>query len=140
MSAIAETGKKTIHELIQSCQLTQEGFRTAAQVVTSGTLKQLFGLYAEQRSRFVVELSNLAEMLPLGQQRTFDESLRPFGNETELVQNCLAREKGALAAYRRAVTEQTLPTKTRFVVSAQLALLEKVQSRIATIEKREGAV
>jgi hypothetical protein len=139
VSATAETGSKTIHELIQSCQVTQEGFRTAAQGVASDALKQLFGLYAQQRSRFAAELSGLAQSGPASGQGTFGKSAMQFADEAELVRNCLAREKGALAVYRKALMEQTLPTKTRFLVSAQLALLERVHNRIEAIENREGA-
>jgi hypothetical protein len=141
VSATADTGSKTIHELIESCQVTHEGFRTAAaQAVASGALKQLFGLYAQQRSRFAAELSGLADMGPAGSQGTLCESALEFANEAELVRNCLVRERGALAVYRKALTEQTLPTKTRFLVSAQLALLERVHSRIEALGNREGSI
>ena len=46
------------------------------------------------------------------------------------MQNCLDREKLTLALYRKAVASRTLPTRAHFLVSAQLALLEKVHNRI----------
>jgi hypothetical protein len=140
VSATAETGSKTIHELIESCQVTQEGFRTAAQAVASDALKQLFGLYAQQRSRFAAELSGQAELGSGGGQGTLGKCSMQFADEAELVRSCLAREKGAMAVYRKALMEQTLPTKTRFLVSAQLALLERVHNRIEALEHREGAI
>lgn len=141
MSAARTTdaGNKTIQELIESCQVTHHAFRTAAQAVASDSLKQLFGLYAQQRSRFAAELSSLAENLSTSAAlETFPRNAVDFAEEAELVRSCLAQEKDALAVYRKALAERALPTRARFLVSAQLALLERVHDRIESIENRQG--
>jgi hypothetical protein len=131
----------TIRELIESCRATHEGFRSAAQTVASSSLKQLFGLYAQQRSRFAEELSDWAiDSRTTHGGGNLGESAMRFADEAELVRDCLAREKGVLAVYRKALTERTLPTKARFLVSAQLALLERVHNRIEAIEDTREAI
>ncbi len=118
--------------------MTQEGFRSAAQAVASNALKQLFGLYAQQRSRFASELSSLTDNAYSAASDAFDATETEFDPETDPVGTCLARERGALAVYRKALLERSLPTKARFLVSAQLALLERVHHRIEAIDNRGG--
>jgi uncharacterized protein (TIGR02284 family) len=127
---------KTICELIDSCRDTQEAFRYAAETVASSALKRLFGLYAQQRSRFAEELGGFAavDCTAAAQcQASFSIEASHRTDEAGLLSDCLRREESALALYRKALAERTLPTKARFLVSAQLALLERVHNRIESI-------
>jgi len=126
----------TIQELINSCREAQETFRSAAEAAPNSVLRQLFGLYAQQRSRFAEELAGLttAEMAKESRRPV---TFLPFADETELLASCLKLEKSALALYRKALAERVLPTKAHFLVSAQLALLERVHNRIEAL--RPGA-
>jgi hypothetical protein len=130
-----DPGVETIRALIDSCRVTHEAFRFAAEAAANGALKQLFVLYAQQRRRFAAELSGLAhcDLERIHADEASDDSLR-FADETELLRSCLAREKGALDLYRKALLDRKLPTKAHFLVSAQLALLERAHSRIAAME------
>ena len=130
----------TICELINSCREAHEAFRSAAEAAGSSVLKQLFGLYAQQRSRFAEELRGFASAeLGTESQRSGDAEgwgrggTHHYTVEAELLESCLRREKSAMALYRKALAERTLPTKAHFLVSAQLALLERVHYRIETL-------
>jgi hypothetical protein len=126
---------KTICDLIDSCRDTQEGFLWAAEAAADGALKKLFGLYAQQRSRFAQELCPFAAVNRESAERA-GCFLDGHGSTDEagLLDDCLRREKSTLALYRKALEEGSLPTKARFLVAAQLALLERVHSRIESME------
>src|SRR5207248_549611 len=97
---------KTICELIDSCRDTHEGFRWAAESVASSTLKRLFGLYAQQRSRFAEELGGFADnSSPVDREFTLAREPGRQVDETRLLSDCLQREKSALALYRKALAE-----------------------------------
>ncbi len=123
-----------IRELIFACKETQAGFRSAAEAVTSGELKRLFVIYAQQRSRFAEELGGFLgeDVGPNhGVVGVLETLIRT--DETVVLRQCLERERSALAVYQKALNAKSLPTKTRFLVSAQLAFLERVYSRIEGI-------
>src|SRR5947208_668309 len=112
---------KTISELIDSCRDTQEAFRYAAETVANSPLKTLFVLYAQQRSRFAEELGGLAGVDGTARcDHSFSIEKTRRTDEAGLLSDCLKREQSALALYRKALAERTLPTKARFLVSAQL--------------------
>jgi hypothetical protein len=126
---------KTICELIDSCRDTHEVFRYAAETVASSALKRLFELYAQQRSRFAEELGGFApvDWTSARCKTSFSIEANPLTDEAELLSDCLKREQSALTLYRKVLAERTLPTKARFLVSAQLALLERVHGRIESM-------
>jgi hypothetical protein len=136
MTGLDQTGER-IGELINSCRETHEVFRSAAQTAANTALKRLFGIYAQQRSRFAEELGGFAPAGPAGPVRSTanfsDGDSSQDWSERDVLQNCLAREKSTLALYRKVVAERALPTRAHFLVSAQLALLERVHERIEAL-------
>src|SRR3954464_7306863 len=100
---------KTICELIDSCRDTQEAFRYAAETVASSALKRLFGLYAQQRSRFAEELGGFAavDCTAAQCQTSFSIETSHCTDEAGLLSDCLKREESALALYRKALAERT---------------------------------
>lgn len=132
---------KTICDLIESCRDTQEGFLWAAEAAANYGLKRLFGLYAQQQSRFAEELGGWAtadsRSGPRAAATCQDRSGRL--DEAWLLSDCLRRERSALALYRKALEERTLPTKARFLVAAQLALLERVHNRMEAMDPATDA-
>jgi hypothetical protein len=136
-----DPGGETIRALIDSCQATQAAFRCAAEAAGNSVLKQLFGLYAQQRRRFAAELSGLAPVEPERNDSGGDiDDSAEFVDEAELLRSCLAREKGALELYRKALLDRKLPTKAHFLVAAQLTLLERAHNRIAAIGTNEKEI
>jgi len=137
MTAVFDHNSETLRRLISSCWEAHDGFRAAAESLDDSALKRLFGLYAQQRSRFAQELSALdCEPCGAGPARVFLSDVDGFRTENELLRSCLERERSALDLYRRALADRKLPTKARFLVSAQLALLERVHSRIEALSPR----
>src|SRR5688572_30160040 len=51
-----ESGSRVMRDLISSCYEAQERFRSAADSSDDETLKRLFEIYAQQRTRFAQEL------------------------------------------------------------------------------------
>jgi hypothetical protein len=127
MTIALENGTRTILQLIESCRHSQCGFQTAAQVLKDETLKRLFGLYAQQRARFAEELREIVATSDAGRAADFGEGVR---DAEELFEECLARDRSTLEVYRAALAEPILSRRVRFLVGAQLALLEKAHHRI----------
>ena len=129
MTALFDQSSRTIGNLIQSCGDSERSFRDAAHALTDSNLKQLFGLYAQQRERFAIELRGLTILEVRAAALQESSSL----TQRELLSDCLRREIFLIDLYRQAIAGRTLPTRAHFLVSAQLALLEKVHSRIQTL-------
>lgn len=133
MTTLDQTSDQ-ITELINSCRETHETFRSAAQTAASSALKRLFGIYAQQRTRFAEELGGFASRGPVrATHDPFSSDNFPTSSDADVLQTCLAREKSTLALYRKVLAERMLPTRAHFLVSAQLALLERVHDRIEAL-------
>ena len=110
MSAVrTDPSGNTIRELIESCRATHEGFRSAAQTVASSSLKQLFGLYAQQRSRFAEELSDWARAALAAAQRA---ALRKRPKARKAAKpKVLSKVAGKLAAGRKPAAKRPAPKR-----------------------------
>ena len=133
MTATVDYNTKLVGELIRSCYKTQEGFRSAAKTVKDDSLKRLFELYAQQRTRFAAELR---EHLPFDvwseEQELLGEHEGLFkgANRLDSIRECLAMDARTLALYKKALAERALPTRAHFVISSQLALMQRVHDRM----------
>ena len=133
MTTALDQSLTTIQRLIHSCHQTRDYFRDAAEMLEEGTLKTLFGLYAQQRSRVAEELHSLGMSVFSEASGGHFRNSYLAATEPELLEACLQVERTALALYRGALAERSLPTKARFLISAQLALIERVHSRIQAL-------
>ncbi|HTG43302.1 MAG TPA: hypothetical protein VK633_02100 [Verrucomicrobiae bacterium] len=123
-----------MRRLIDSCHEAHEEFRSASEAVDDTVLKRLFALYAQQRTRFAHELLDYASEEPIA-FRSSSPAVNLAGNrsDADLLNLCLEKERSALALYREALADRTIPTKAHFLISAQLALLERVHSRMESL-------
>lgn len=131
----ATTDNKTalLAELISSCYKAREGYRSAASTVSDEALKRLFELYAQQRTRFAEELR---EYLPFEMdQQLCDTGVRSEAATGQMtkenpIEGCLKRDASTLALYRETLARRTLPIRTHFLISSQLALMQGVYDRV----------
>lgn len=131
MLATAEPAKDVVQKLIESCQQTREGFRCAAEAVSSSELKRLFGIYAQQRTRFAEELR---QHLPSADDASFGREAEWETLEaSEALRRCFDADKRALDLYSQALASGGMPTKAHFLVSAQYSLLQRVHERVRGI-------
>jgi hypothetical protein len=140
MTAALDNSLQTISRLIDSCWRSEDSFRGASAAVTNSALKRLFAIYAQQRGRFAEELSSFTPgSVSMTERPMTIPQDQSTATDSELVSACLEREKHNLELYRGVLAERTLPTKARFLVSAQLALLERVYSRIETLHPQTNS-
>ena len=134
----AEGGHQVMRDLISSCYEAQERFRSAAANSGDDTLKRLFEIYAQQWTRFAEELR---EHLPSNNEDVEPES-SPCWSETDSadsVRNCLDTDLKTLQLYREALASRRLPTRTHFLISSQLALLERAHERVSNLLRQPAS-
>src|SRR4051812_30499997 len=132
MSDGVEQTTGVVQRLIESCQEARQGFSLAAEATEDFTLKRLFNIYAQQRSRFAEELRECG-----GYERNHGDaasqlrewSLSARDNDRELLECCLAADEQTLQLYREAMRKH-IPRKAHFLISAQLSLMERVHERM----------
>jgi hypothetical protein len=132
MTVMLDHTSEIMGKLIESCCHAREGFRSAADVVENQDLKRLFGIYAQQRTRFAEELREYFPMElddPAGclQPR---RGLNSRPTTAELLKHCLEVDRQTLIAYELALKERDIPTKAHFLISAQSSLLKRVLERM----------
>jgi Domain of unknown function (DUF2383) len=128
---------KVVSQLISSCYEAQAGYRSAASAVEDDTLRRLFEIYAQQRTRFAEELR---EYLPVSEETDFETGARTqlFGeqrpvSQNEYIRECLEIDSRTLDMYKETLAHRSLPTRAHFLISSQLALLERVHDRMSTM-------
>lgn len=132
MTAVTDQHTILMRELLRSCYKAGASFRSAAEVVSDVATKRLFEIYAQQRVRFAEELRAYTPF-PMDEcDETYDRLNGRAGTDDQL-RNCLKINARVLALYRDALAARALPTRAQFVVSAQLALMEPVQDRMAML-------
>ena len=142
MIAGADQKINLVGQLIHSCYRAQEGYRSAASAVEDNSLRKLFEIYAQQRIRFAEELR---EYLPLEQEKSSDVDASGSTWETDsatsgrdTIRTCLEIDSRTLELYKEALAFRALPTRAQFLVSAQLALLERVHDRMNLMLHESG--
>ena len=133
MTAAIDNKTRLVSLLIHSCQRAQEGFRSAAGAVEDESLRKLFQIYAQQRTRFAEELR---QYLPLEvecseTERAVERSRERNGvTERDSIRECMEIDSTTVALYKEALAQRALPTRAHFLISSQLALMERVQDRM----------
>jgi hypothetical protein len=126
---------EVVSDLIHSCYLAQNGYRSAASVVADDSLKRLFELYAQQRRRFAEELREYLppqgkdSVTPKNGARADNDERKP--SDQGSLHECLEIDARNLALYREALSHRALPTRAQLVIAAQLALMERVHDRMS---------
>ncbi|HEX7860539.1 MAG TPA: DUF2383 domain-containing protein [Verrucomicrobiae bacterium] len=134
MTATIDTKTMLVSQLINSCYTTQQGYRSAASAVEDQTLKRLFEIYAQQRTRFAEELRQYlpeADGFDLtGAGVDVEPRTCARADKNTSIRECIEMDARNLALYREALAHRTLPTRTHLTISAQLALMERVHDRM----------
>jgi len=143
MTAVADQKTKLVTQLIHSCYRAQDGYRAAASSAGDQSLRRLFEIYAQQRTRFAEELREYLPNTEPAQMdahyaAAFDEE--GSGRDKDSIRECLAIDSRTLALYKEALAHRALPTRAHFLISSQLALMERVHDRInVMLDQREPA-
>jgi hypothetical protein len=133
MTAPIDNKTRLVSQLIRSCYDAQEGYRCAASAVEDENLRKLFEIYAQQRTRFAEELR---AYLPMdgGECGGRENSPEIFGEREstarDSIRECLETDSRTVALYKDALAQRALPTRAHFLISSQLALMERVQDRM----------
>ena len=138
-----DSSSRVIHELISSCHEARERFRSAAAGSGNDILKRLLEIYAQQRSRFAEELRDHLLSHRHGdspESSEVHEWNRSFSLGEDSLRDCLDSDSRTLQLYRQALSSRDLPTRTLFLISSQLALLERAHDRVSTLVNRTGAM
>ena len=141
MIAVADQKTKLVSQLIHSCYRAQKGYRAAASSAGDQSLRRLFEIYAQQRTRFAEELR---EYLPDEEPAQVNgQYAASFGQEDsdemkDSIRECLEIDSRTLALYKEAVAHRALPTRAHFLISSQLALMERVHDRINVMLDERG--
>jgi hypothetical protein len=127
-----EGSTRVMRQLISSCHEAEQRFRFAASGADDLTLKRLLEIYAQQRNRFAEELK---EHLPAHNTQyerpiSADVSAAVEGEEEDSIRSCLDGDSKTLQLYRQALAARDLPTRTHFLISSQLALMERARERV----------
>ena len=140
----------TLNNLIVTCKDGQEGFRNAAEGVTSIELKTLFNNCAQKRAELLSEIHS--EVRRLGgdpdQSGTISEALlrgwlnmkqvMTGKNETAVVDEAERGEDVAVKNYQQALKEN-LPPDVRVIVVRQYTQIKEAHDRISALKKTHHA-
>ena len=140
----------TLNNLIETCRDGQEGFRTAAEGVSSPELKELFHRYSRQRAGFAGELRD--EVRRMGGEAADGGSVTGSfhrgwmglkaalagEDERAVLGECERGEESALAAYRAALGVD-LPAGVRVMVERQFAEVKEALQQIRGLGRGAGA-
>ena len=129
-------GSRVMRELISSCYEAQEHFRSAAARSEDLTLKRLFEIYAQQRTRFAEELREHLPVVDGDEAQGADGGDPEEGTSGDLLADCLSSDSRTLRLYKEALASRDLPTRTHFLIAAQLALLERAHDRVSSLVQR----
>ena len=142
-----EFNKKTIstlNELIETCEDGVEGFKQAAEGVSSEQLKSVFTKYSQERAGYVTDLQNLVRTLggdPEESGSTAGALHRGWiniksaitGNDDAAILNeCERGEDSAKNAYKEAQKED-LPGYIRDIIEAQFSGVLAAHDHIRTL-------
>ena len=134
MTLTADNDTKLVSELISSCHKAQDGYRSAAKSAEDSSLKRLFEIYAQQRTRFAAELREYLPVVEGWDVQTGDaeepDCAVAGANRLESIRECLAIDAQTLSLYKEALAERALPTRAHFLISSQMALLQRVHDRM----------
>jgi uncharacterized protein (TIGR02284 family) len=134
----------TLNELIETCRDGQEGFKQAAEGVSSEQLKSVFSKYSQERAGYVADLQNLVRTLggdPEESGSTAGALHRGWINiksavtgsdDAAILNECERGEDSAKDIYKKAQKED-LPGYIRDIVEAQFSGVLAAHDHIRTL-------
>jgi uncharacterized protein (TIGR02284 family) len=148
MSTTTKSIASVLNSLIEACKDGQEGFRSAAENVTSIDFKELFSELSVQRQQFADELQHLA--LGLGEEvetnGSFGGVLRrgwmdlkaaiTGGDEHAILVECERGEDAAVAEYLGALDRDDLPSNVHHVIQQQYMSVQAAHDRVRDLRDR----
>lgn len=136
-----------LNNLIETCKDGQTGFQTAAEGITRSDVKSLFHQYSQQRAGFAGELQNEVRTLGGDPEQTGSvaatlhrgwiniKSAVTGSDENAVIAECERGEDSAVANYKDAIADQTLPANVRSVVERQYAQVKEAHDRVRNLER-----
>lgn len=140
----------TLNNLIETCRDGQEGFKTAAEGVNNGELKELFHSYSQQRAGFAGELQDEVRRLGGDPEETGSVTASLHrgwmdiraavtgGEEAAVLAECERGETAALSNYRAAF-DVDMPANIRQTLERQFAEMREAHNRIRNLESAASA-
>jgi uncharacterized protein (TIGR02284 family) len=135
----------TLNGLIQACKDGQNGYQTAAGLVSNADLKTLFESYAQQRGQYAAELQSEVQRLggqpaihgslsgPAWRAWTNVKSVLSGDSEHAVIAECERGEDAARDAYQDAL-KNDLPAHVQALLERQLAGIKEAHERVRALE------
>ena len=136
----------TLNDLIETLKDGQQGFREAAEDVTSSDLKSLFSEYSLQRSKFAGELQSLARSLGEKEPESTGsvsgalhrgwinlKSALSTKDEHAILAECERGEDSAVAEYKKALDQTGLPANVEDILRVQYTAVQAAHDRIRNL-------
>lgn len=140
---VMPTSTSILNDLIETLKDGQEGFREAAEDVKSPNLQSMFREFSAQRSTFASELQSLARSLGESEPETTGstagalhrgwinlKSALTTQDEHAVLAECERGEDSAVAAYRKALEGDGLPSHVRDIVQRQASEVKAAHDRV----------
>jgi len=133
-----------LQKLIETCRNAQEGFRTAAEHVKDGKLKEFFNLQSLERAQFAGELENIVQRLGKhhpdrapgfgGKMHNVWMDIKSAlgGGDASILSSAEAGEDISKREYDQAMRAE-LPVDIREVVARQFASVVNTHDRVRTL-------
>src|SRR5262245_8039209 len=134
-----------LNNLIETLKDGQEGFKQAAEGVRDPELKDLFGQYSQQRSRFATALQNESRRHGETKPETGTSATGALhrgwinlkldttgGNDHSILAECERGEDSAVEEYKKALEEGLTPSAQE-LVSRQFADIKAAHDRIKSL-------
>ena len=146
MSTYTEEVGKQLNELLERTYDAEKGFKNAAENVDHAALKSYFQQKAQERYNFGHELKS--ELASFGQEvdkggsakgtlhRTWMDVKALFSgdNEESMLEEAIRGEKAAVEEYNDVLTETSLPSSTKTLLTSQKSTIESGLSNIQSLE------
>ena len=141
------TPKTTLKNLVQTLHDGQEGFRTASENVKDASLKEVFGRFSLQRSKFAGELER--ELLSFGEEDPQNEGTSVAGaihrgwidlkaaltkqDDHAVLAEAERGEDVAVKAYKDALDRDNLPQPLRVTITTQAVAVKAAHDEIKAL-------
>ena len=146
MGTYTENVGKKLNELLEKTYDAEKGFKKAAENVEHTALKTYFNQKAQERYNFGHELKSEIKafnqdvdkggsLTGKAHRAWMDvKSLFSSDDEESMLEEAIRGEKSAIEEYNDVLSETTLPTSTKTLLTSQKSTIENGLSNINTLE------
>ncbi|WP_040251053.1 ferritin-like domain-containing protein [Psychroserpens mesophilus] len=146
MGTYTENVGKKLNELLEKTYDAEKGFKKAAENVEHTALKTYFNQKAQERYNFGHELKSEIKafnqdvdkggsLTGKAHRAWMDvKSLFSSDDEESMLEEAIRGEKSAIEEYNDVLSETTLPTSTKTLLTSQKSTIENGLSNIKTLE------